>query len=1112
MFGLDKILDIVKNVIVEIFDWFMSPLKDIHSFRDLIFGRDGTEEYIFKTFKENEILNVYVPGVSTTYAIAGVFVLIGIVIYGMKIASAGINPSNRTAAIDFLKDILIVGIVMFNLGTFYEIIFKVNGYLVDIFSQTEDSFSTLVSMVENNPLTGILGWLVIQLVLLGLALWANFYYMMRKLTLLILMIIGPLMVAFWLIPQYRAITVGWIKEFTGTVMIQAIHAMVFWIVASISMNQNNLIPSVILYVIFIPVSESIRGLFGLGGQMNGTLAKVGAGFGLASLAAMGGTIKGALGDKSLTGALKEAYQGVKNNKPTSDGTGTSGIGANTGTDTGTTTKAEKMLKAGQITSKAGKAVFGMAGVIAGSGLGPVGSIAGGSMGMIGGGAVGGLTGRVGVATAQGIGNRIKKGIEGAKTGANLKDTNEIDSLAETMAQKDTDNWISKNKDTLEKDLKKRFPHASERQLKDLFNKDVSQKHKAHKANALDTLKNIQQKDGMYANASDLAEQSANNLTKAWANENKDKEFTRMTQENPNITENEKIAKWDKAVGAKKQEFLQLANGTANSLSGGVPLNKSTISKNDFANQLTSNILENEKTRFKLENPGLSESEVDVKFNKIHGQQRQTYVSAINSATNSVKGQSLINKGHINSDHFASMVASSMTPQHKNGYVKGLMENGSTEEEAVAQWESVGKKRAYASSYNQVKQNLSDFNSKQVLMPNSNGNTIIQGISTASSGAVGFVKGFTGYNELTNFLSDTKVGKAAIQGAAALSSSVALGKISTQEAIAQSPTIASAGVAAIKGGANIVFGGLSSAGQQIAGELQKEHIPQDLIGRQQSFKNTIAYGSGVIGGVNGYQKGASFGIKHNPYNNLVQQEVAEVSEIAQMATKGSIQMVTTNGQSYIQMRDKTGKSQIVSRYGSGDASLKDGEVVYQDLSVQNGAIVPRMIDGSNSSTYMVDSGGGKIPLNRPINVNPNNLIANRNIPVQPPKDIQPYNYQVESGQYFVDDIVRNSQRQVRMVTERSRSYIVATDNNGVEHRISPYGQGDTRLNEGETIFADCKITNKRLTTERVYTVVEDGQKEIDFQTSIDPNELIPKKPNPRLEQRNDRDNMRHFQGV
>lgn len=1217
---MNQILNIVEDIFKWFFEVIFKPFEDLHPLRDLIFGRNGTEEYLWLTFKDTEIINVYSPVIDVMTSLAAIFVVAGIVISGMRISKSGLNPSNRTTVIEFLKDIFIVGIAIANIGSFYQFLFFINMSLVEIFSSAEDTIYSLKLDVTGES---ALGFLIVELVLLGLAIWANFYYMMRKLTLLILMGLGPLMVAFWLVPQFKPITLGWMKELTGTIFVQSIHAFTFWIVATISVDQNSIIPSVILYVIFIPVSESIRSLFGLGGDMNSNLSKAGAAFGLAGLAGMYGVARGALGDKSLMGALREGYQGIKSRGgKDKDSTDVRGVGANAGTDIGTTKRAESMLKAGQIMSKAGKATFGMAGVIAGSGLGPGGAMVGGTMGMIGGGAVGGIAGRTGSAAVMGIGNQLKKGIEGAKKGAKLGEIDPKEHLAEQMAKEETNSWMSQNKEGLERDLKKRFPEASDKQLKELFNSDVSKKHQQHKQKALDTLRGVQNEDGQYANASELANhsaeqltqdwaknnkqselnkisqnhpnlsenekiakwnktlgnkkqdflklanstaadmgngkdirnsslnrdefadklstnlkgnelanQSAEQLTKDWAKNNKQKELSKMSQEHPNMPEHEKVAKWNKTLSNKKQEFLQVANGTASEMGKGIIGTNGSLNKDEFANKLSDNLLSKEKARYKVENPGLSDSEIDVKFNKDNGTKKQAYISSISNATNGISnqsyvpsiakatkdlaGQSLIKKGHVNSDHLANVMATNMTSSDKKGFIGQLMKDeGYTESEATKEWESVGKQRAYTSNLSQVKGNLSNYAPGQVILPKSTGSQLFKGAAVGVGAAGGFVAGVSGISQISEFLSDTKIGKAVVQGTTGLGVGLETAKGNMKQELTNASTPVQQIKAYGKGGISAVLGGTSSGVGAFKNSIQEEHIPQNVVGKQNNFKNAVAFGSGVIGGVDGYQKGAALGINHNPYNGKVEQKAMEVSEISQMASEGTVQLVTNGNQSYIQARDKTGKTQIVSRFGSGDSSLGKGEVVYQDLNVQDGAIVPRMIDGTNSSAYMVDSGGGKIPLSRSINVNPNSLVSNRNIPTQVPKDVQPFNFQVDSGQYYLDDVINNGQ-QVRMVTERNRSYMVAKGKNGIEHRVSPYGEGDTRLSTEEVIYTDCQVANQRLKVQKIYSVNQETnveEQKVDFTNRINPNELIPKKPNPRLNKRKDNELLRHPQGV
>lgn len=48
-------------------------------------------------------------------------------------------------------------------------------------------------------------------------------------------------------------------------------------------------------------------------------------------------------------------------------------------------------------------------------------------------------------------------------------------------------------------------------------------------------------------------------------------------------------------------------------------------------------------------------------------------------------------------------------------------------------------------------------------------------------------------------------------------------------------------------------------------------------------------------------------------------------------------MTTNNKSWIEAKDASGMTQVVSRYGSGDSSIRSGQVVYQDLNISDGQL-------------------------------------------------------------------------------------------------------------------------------------------------------------------------------
>ncbi|MFB1100409.1 hypothetical protein [Terribacillus sp. JSM ZJ617] len=1269
---LDGITDIVNSLISTMYTWLIAPFLELRTFKSLIFGKEEDVDLAFGIFKEEELTNIYTPGMNMFVVLAVSALLIAIVMGGMKISSSGINPSNRLYAIQFMKDLAVVGILFFNLATLYTIVFTVNYTIVELFAGGGDNAE--IAKVKESVEGGedIIGQIIIALCLLGLSIWANFYYMMRKLTLIIFMIIGPLMVVLYLIPQTKNMTLAWFKEFVGTVFVQSIHAALYWIVALLAAANNGL-ETIILYVIFIPVSESLRSLLGLGGGMNSGLAKTGAMFGLSGLAGMYGAAKGAMDGKSVTGALKGAYQGAKDKLGKSKGengeTDPNTLAANTGTDSGSTTKAEKMLKAGDILSRGGKAVFGAAGSIAGSTMGPSGSILGSTIGYEAGGIAGGLVGRTGAAGAMAVGSRLKKGWqEGLQTARDKMDPSKSDEqLAEAMAENETTEWASANKEQFMNDLRERFPDSHESR----WDEAVSDKKAENLAKAREQVGKIRANDGQYANANALSAATTDQLSQDWANKNREQFVEDFDKKNPivpgmsskDLTDREerKELEWDNAVADKREQIAGIANSTAGKMSNGLPSDQAFINKSDYARsvsdqvsdlnknefkdrfmasnpaatdeqaeeafqsmngdksayaqvalaavsglgagksmakqakvadadelvsattaKLTSNWASNNKQAFmdnydrenpitenmseqdiatrneqrdaawnnavtaksgsikaaassvaakmtsanpgnsslidknnfangvseevfnadqaefkknyKASNPGATEEDVEVAFKEHNGSSRG-YFQMAKGAADSVKSGTLYSGNQVNTDYLASQMASVKTSEAKANFIKEQGQQDVTKEAAEQAWQ--------AQEPNVYKQNLREVSQQipsQVPINGAFSNVrAINGAAAITSGVLSGVGVVTGVKDMSAFAKDTKLGK--------LVSSGVLGAALAYQETVINPDLATSPVSnAFSAVSNGITGGLAAAKTQIG----NTHIPQNLEERQANYTNAVSFVGGVIGGVRGYQAASKLGVRTNPYNADVNQKVMEVSEVEHMAqkvetpngtkevAKGAIQLVTTGNKSFVQVKDIHGQKQVVSRYGSGDSSLKKGEVVYQDLNVSNGALV------HDSTPYKMDSTGGRIETGRPINVKPASLLANRassNSSKQPTiQEIPALNQQVDSGELSYADVVQNT-KDVRMVVSKNRSFMIAKDSSGRDFRVSPYGKGDTRLKDEETVQINYSVENKRL-------VKDFNPSSQNYQTSAKPEDLLPPVVNNRLQRRREYEALRH----
>lgn len=567
----EKLIDIYEAIIQWMYDSLVEPFADLPTLKNLVFGKYNQEELVWSTFRPSDLTDALNPMFYTMATLSGFFIVAFIVLYGIRIAGAPLNPQRRNESIDLIKDLVLVGIVLVNLPTLYDLLFTINNGILNMFNgaYTSNLDNIAPEGETEETSTGVLGQIFIQLILLGLMVWANFYYLMRKVTLIILMGMGPLMMAFWLHPQFKPITASWLKELIGSIFVQAIHAFVFWTVATISSTSSGFVETVIVYLIFIPISESIRRLLLMGGDMQGGLAKAGSMLGIGALAGMYGAVKGAIGDKSVMGALRGAYNGLSKGKGGSESgdknTKTKeALGAMPGSDNGTTPQAEKMLKAGDIFSRAGKAVVGMAGAVAGSPMGPASSIIGATGGSALGGVVGGFAGRAGAAAIQGIADRGKKGLDAFKNGGIGKNSKGFeDNLANEVADHETASWANENKASVMSSLRERFPDATEQELESHFNKVKADKRAGFYADAKSKFAKAQTDDGKMAKGSQLVDTSAAAMANQWADENQEAFFANYDKTNPRSRTESKEDYLARRMNAFNEKKNQMRDAFAN---------------------------------------------------------------------------------------------------------------------------------------------------------------------------------------------------------------------------------------------------------------------------------------------------------------------------------------------------------------------------------------------------------------------------------------------------------------------------------------------------------------------------------------------------------------------
>ncbi|HFJ9331066.1 TPA: hypothetical protein ACGW5B_004475 [Bacillus paranthracis] len=605
---LDKIIGWVGGLIVSMVKTFLSPIyKLIDTIPDLIFGGDSAKlNFLFKDDTAGSVLNTGLP---VMFKFAAFLVLVSAVIAGAKYSAAAINPTNRTYIIEYAKDLMIVSICIWHLDFFYNIIFDMNTWVASEFKraigeQSLDVFKpgqTIAELSMDKNKDDYLFQIFAMLIEVGLSLWANFFYLMRAVSLYILMLMGPIMVGMWLFPQKKQQTLYWMREFVGTVLIQGIHAITIWLIFVLVGKSDNTIIKLILFAMFIPIGEIVKGFIGLSTNTAGAVNRAGTMLGMGALASMAGIVKGIRDDhRSNKEKTKARKEGEEDKKEDADNP-KNALGANLGTDVGTTSRAARMLKAGQIGSMVGKATGGLAGLAMGAGLGPEGMAVGTFAGSKAGGVPGAVTGRTLAAGLEGvtsagkhIGSSVKKGLDTYK-GLNGEQYPELtdEDIAQDLATKDFENWKADNPDSaVASRLKQAFPGASDAEIAKKVAKTNSDQMSHFKNQRKQDLQNMKKNATPYGNARDLVNAATNAFQKGYEADHKDAFMSQLPE---NMSAEEKEKKWNDHLNSKVQGFRNHAEQAAIK-AGAMPVDakdkqgnnlfdKSYVNKDAFASQL-----------------------------------------------------------------------------------------------------------------------------------------------------------------------------------------------------------------------------------------------------------------------------------------------------------------------------------------------------------------------------------------------------------------------------------------------------------------------------------------------------------------------------------------------
>ncbi|CAG7651620.1 hypothetical protein ACFQI7_28005 [Paenibacillus allorhizosphaerae] len=242
------------------------------------------------------------------------------------------------------------------------------------------------SLCENtSELTSPIARAACALTVRGAAVWWEVFYLQRKFMIAILVILAPLWISCMFYPMLHGVTMTAWKELWAQIISQALHAVLFWIYYHLIDDQMGWFQMLVGMCLFIPISESIRFIFGATSRTGGMLAAAGT---MVGAAGMMNLTKGMMTvGKGLVNGHK-AYKGIPtdNNQSSGAGHGLPGMGGNkagggsagasyggsvadNGAGRPISMQQRKLRAAGEIGAGLGRAAGRMAFGFAGAGMG-----------------------------------------------------------------------------------------------------------------------------------------------------------------------------------------------------------------------------------------------------------------------------------------------------------------------------------------------------------------------------------------------------------------------------------------------------------------------------------------------------------------------------------------------------------------------------------------------------------------------------------------------------------------------------------------------------------------------------------------------------------------------
>lgn len=263
----------LTEMVTDLIGWMTNELRSLlglYSINDLIFneGSRGSNAFIHGTAPKS-----WVDSALTYHLIFQGFaislIMFAIIKTLLQRNLATVNTNLRVSLIEGFQNIIVSIILLALLIPLMNSLMYLNFVITGFFGTTVPDYTDLGA---TNSYTNLLGGVILQLVYFGITLYYNFVYIIRSITLTILIAIGPLfVVAFAFGGAWKNYFFAWLKEFVANVFMQSFHALMLSLFFTFTLSSRG-IEGIVVLMAIIPLSNFFRQLiFGNSGDATSSI-------------------------------------------------------------------------------------------------------------------------------------------------------------------------------------------------------------------------------------------------------------------------------------------------------------------------------------------------------------------------------------------------------------------------------------------------------------------------------------------------------------------------------------------------------------------------------------------------------------------------------------------------------------------------------------------------------------------------------------------------------------------------------------------------------------------------------------------------------------------------